>query len=177
MNKPAVKILLATVAMYCFGFLYWGLSGAPYKTWKQAPDDVAAGQALLQHFPESGLYHVPSINHPEKEREELFRRGPVGFVKIRRPGRELHDVSIMINGFLLSLAASALLWLVLKKSALTTYGSRLVFVALLGVTASVMIDGGDVVWWQTPILWKLAQGVYNVGAWIMAGLVLARADA
>jgi len=50
--------------MYVWGFLYWGGANPfPYQAWKQTPDDVAAGQALLEHFSESGTYYVGAPPH------------------------------------------------------------------------------------------------------------------
>jgi hypothetical protein len=48
------------------------------------------------------------------------------------------------------------------------------FVALAAVAASVMIDGGDVVWWSIAPMWKAHQAVYNILAWVVAGAVLCR---
>jgi hypothetical protein len=176
-KRALVGVLLATLAMYFFGFLFWGATTLPYRTWKIAPDDEAAQRALLTHFPESGTYHVPAPTaHDEKRRRELFERGPVGFVHIDRDGRPMEDPAILIGGFVLNLVVVALLALILWRvlPALPTYRSRVGFLALLGLTAAIMIDGGSAIWWGLAWQWKVVQGLYDVGAWIVAGLVLAK---
>jgi hypothetical protein len=177
MRKPVLAVLLASLAAYFFGFLFWGATTAPYSAWKKAPDDVAAGEALLRHFPESGTYYVPSTTaHPPARLEELFQKGPVGFVHIDRDGRPLHDGSTMAWGFVQTAVTMALLALVLARvrRSLPSYGARVGFVALLALTAAMMYEGGEIVWWQLPAAWELVQAAYNVGAWIVGGAVLAR---
>ena len=56
MTRTVLAALAAAFAMYVLGFAYWGVNSLPYGTWKQTPDDEAAGRALLEHFPESGTY-------------------------------------------------------------------------------------------------------------------------
>jgi hypothetical protein len=100
----------------------------------------------------------------------------VGFVHIDRDGRPVHDVAMMIRGFLLTVAVTALIALLLSRvrASLPDYMSRVSFVTLLGATASLLHDGGDTVWWALPEDWQAAKAAYNVGAWVVAGLVLAR---
>ena len=58
MKNLGIGIVLAAVAIFFWGFLYWGLNPLPSGSWKQTNDDVAAGKALLEHFPESGSKSV-----------------------------------------------------------------------------------------------------------------------
>jgi hypothetical protein len=176
MKGRVVSVLLAAVAVYVFGFLYWGLSPFPYMAWKQPPDEAAARQALRQHFPVSGTYYLPSRASLPAEREPMFKQGPVGFVHIDVDGRPMHDVSIMIRGFILTVMICALIATILSRvaPALPDYTARVGFITLLGATASLLHDGGDTVWWALPEGWQAAKAAYNVGAWIVAGLVLAR---
>jgi hypothetical protein len=171
-----IAVLLASIAVYVFGFLYWGVSPLPYIAWKATPDDAAAQQALRQHFPVSGTYFIPSRKHSGEEQAKLFQQGPVGFVHIHRDGRPVHDVAIFIRGFILTVATSALIALILARTrtAFPDYTSRVGFVSLLGATASLLHEGGDTVWWALPEDWQSAKAAYNVGVWVVSGLVLAR---
>lgn len=176
MIKSAIAIVLATVSMYVWGFLYWGgANPLPYQSWKQTKDDVAAGKALLEHFPETGTYYLPGMNHDAETKAKLFEDGPVGFVHITaRDGRPMVDPSIMIAGFVLNLIVVILLYLTLNQAAgsLPGYGSRLKLVALFALTAVVLIDCGDAIWWQIPWEWKIHVAFYNFSAFLVAGLVL-----
>ncbi len=84
--------------------------------WKQAKDDVSAGQSLLQHFPEAGTYYVPASTHDPETLERLFQKGPIALVHmISSSGRPVMDPSIMIQGFLLNLVVIVLIGLLLRR--------------------------------------------------------------
>ena len=176
MKRQIIGVVLATVAVYMWGFLYWGASTIPYSGWQTTKDDAAAGKALLEHFPVSGTYYVPGVYIAEETRNRLSEAGPVAFVHIQREGRPVMDPSIMLNGFLLTLVTACLISVLLKRAlpALGSYAERVGFVALVGVTAVVMIDFGDAVWWKIPWGWKIYQIFYDLVAWVIAGLVLAK---
>ncbi len=170
-------ILLSTLAMFLWGMVYWGFSPLPYTAWKSSPDDVEAGKALREHFPESGTYYVPAMHHEAATLDRLYEQGPVAFVHLTsRDGRPRNEPSVMIKGLLLILVGVTLLALLLRKAApaLPTYGSRVRLIALTGLAAAVLIDVGDSVWWYIPIAWKVHQALYDFSAWTVAGLVLAR---
>ena len=159
MKRQIIGVVLATVAVYMWGFLYWGASTIPYSAWQSTNDDAAAGKALLEHFPVSGTYYVPGMYNDEETRTKLSDAGPAAFVHIQREGRPVVDPSIMLNGFLLTLVTVCLISVLLKKAlpALASYTERVGFVALAGLTAVVMIDFGDAVWWKIPWGWKIYQ--------------------
>jgi hypothetical protein len=177
MKRFILGVVLAALAMFLWGMLYWAVNPLPYTTWKKATDDVEAGQALLKYFPENGTYYIPGMYHDDATKARLFEQGPVAFVHmLRREGRPMMDPSIMIKGIVLYLVVAFLLGWLLRMAlpGLPSYGRRVLFMALLAFTAAVMIDMGDAVWWYIPLNWKIQQGLYNFSALLVAGLVLAK---
>jgi hypothetical protein len=176
MKRTALGIALASLAMYVWGFLFWGLSGLGYKSWKATTHDPAAQRALLDHFPESGTYYVPAMSHDRRELETLFSNGPVAFVHLIREGRPLADPSIMIQGFVLYLGVATLMAAILRKAGPALAGSRERFTQLLlvGIFAALLVDVGDAVWWKIPWAWKLTQAGYNIVAVAVGSAVLVR---
>jgi hypothetical protein len=177
MKRFYLGVVLAALAMFVWGMVYWGANPLPYTAWKHATDDVAASQALLQYFPENGTYYIPGMYHDKATLAKLFQQGPVAFVHmLRREGRPMMDPSIMGKGIVLYLIVSFLLaWLVrLALPGLPTYGSRLKLVCVAALVAVLMIDMGDQVWWYIPFAWKLQQGLYNFSDLLIGGLVLAK---
>lgn len=158
-----------------FGFAYWGASTVPYATWQQAPDDRAAGAALLAHFPESGVYYVPGNAHAMEERNQLFEQGPTGFVILDRDGRPAFDTAIMAGGFVLNGVVVALLALLLRLTlpAAPGYGQRLLVATTAGAIGVLLINFGDIVWWAIPAPWVIAQAAYNFAGVVLAGAILA----
>ncbi len=176
MQRFLVGAVLAWVALNAWGMLVWGFG--PYRTmlWLSAKEDVTVGRQLLEQFPERGTYYVPSFSQEPEETEALFSSGPVAFVHMLSPqGRPMHDSSIMIKGFVLNACVVLLIALLLQRTskALPRYVDRVKVAALVGVTAAVLIDCGDAVWWQISWSWKLYQAAYNASAPLVVGLVLA----
>ncbi|NUM52960.1 MAG: hypothetical protein HUU46_04890 [Candidatus Hydrogenedentes bacterium] len=174
MWRTVLGVLAASIAIYLWGFLYWGAVGVQTWVWKNPVDGAAAQRALSEIFPEEGTYYVPSPGQPDWEKH--MSTGPLAFVHmIDRDGRPIVDPSIMLKGFILYLVTVAVLALMMRAAlpALPTYGSRVYFVALAGLVSMLLVDIGEHVWWVLPFRWKLVQGVYNFGAWLLAGAVLA----
>ena len=174
MKRTILGIVLATIACYFFGFLYWGLNPLPYSAWKQTADDTAAGQALLEHFPESGTYYIPGMHNDEATLSRLHEAGPLAFVHITREGKPVMQPDVMASGFLLTFATTVLIALLLKFAdpVLPSYASVVKFTALAGLAATVMIDFGDSVWWHISWAWKLHMAAYHITSWIITGLVI-----
>ncbi|CAM2065263.1 hypothetical protein SCOR_07780 [Sulfidibacter corallicola] len=167
-------IVAAALAMYVWGMIYWGLSPLPYLTWHQTRDDVAAGQALREHFPEQGTYYLPGEHHGPEAKAELYDKGPIAFVHVTAPdGRPVHEPWVLVKGLVLCLSVAFLLAMVFRIGDIQAVGARLRVGLLAGAAATIMIDGGDMVWWYLPWDWKMAQAVYNLSAWFLTSLVLA----
>lgn len=173
-------ILAASVALYMWGFVYWGMG--PYATmiWKQANDGSAAAEALKTHFPENGVYMVPAMANGDamlspEEMEQQFSAGPVAMVHMTAvDGRPAFAPSIMIGGAVANLAFIVVVAVLLRMVAtsLPRYLDRVQFVAVAGLACAVLSSGGDVAWWQIDVAWMVYVGVYLVSAWIVVGLTL-----
>jgi hypothetical protein len=169
--RALLGVLAAAVAMYVFGFAYWGASAFPYTPWLETKDDAAAGQALLEHFPESGVYYIPGNSN--EDRTALYDAGPVGFVYIDVDGRPEFDPGIMVRGFLLNgVIAALLLWLFRLTGVEPSHGSRIQLAALVALIFVAVVHVGDVVWWVMPAGWELSRAFYNFAAFVLGAAVL-----
>jgi hypothetical protein len=171
--KKALRILLAGVAIYCWGFVFWGLSPLPYQAWLQADDD-AAQPALRELFPKAGTYYIPGRAHSEAEMASLFERGPIAMVHMADvDGRPMMDPSIMAIGFGLCIFTAALIALVVARFS-GPYAERMKGVVVLAFAASFAVHLGDVVWWSVSLDWKVWSMIYDFAGWAIAGAILAR---
>ncbi len=177
MRSTAIGVLLATLALFAWGMLYWGANPAPYTAWQQTRDDAAAGRAILQYFPVTGTYYLPGLYNDAETRTKLHEHGPVAFVHVTaRDGRPEFAPAIFVKGLALDLGVVLLLaWLMHQAGpALPGYGDRVKLAAAAGLLAALLVDLGDVVWWSIPWQWKLHQALYSFTAVLVPGLVLAR---
>jgi hypothetical protein len=87
-------------------------------------------------------------------------------------GRPALDPRIMIQGFLLNVVAIGLIALVLRAANLPSYGSRVCLASLAGLASAVLIDLGDVAWWQFDPAWQLYRAGYHLTFWMIAAAIL-----
>ena len=175
MMRPVIGIVLASVILYVWGFVVWGMGPYPTMIWKQAENTEETQNALREHFPKNGTYFVPGTAQEEDVVSEQFRSGPVAFVHMLKvDGREAMDPSIMINGFIANCVLIVFIAILIHmvSPALPTYSERVKFTAIAGLACSILTDIGDSVWWQIDWGWSLYRGFYHVTTWIVTGLVL-----
>ncbi len=178
MKTLFVGSLLAAVAMFIFGAVYWS-SPVVSMGAREVADDAAAQAILKETFPETGIYWIPGMTLYAQDTERynaLHEAGPVAMINIvHEPGPPMAPATF-IAGFLHEWVVCFLIGLLLLKvaPALPTYGSRVGFVTLAGVVMAVFVDLGAVIWWRMPLAVQIADGLYNVVAWLLAALVMAR---
>lgn len=170
--------LLAAVAMFIFGAVYW--SSPIVGAGSRDIDNDAAVQAMLKEtFPETGIYHVPGIDLYAEDAETynaMHEAGPVAMINIiHQPGPPMPP-GTYVAGFLHEWLVCFLIGLLLMRAApaLPSYGARVGFVTFAGLVMALFVNVGAVIWWRMPVALEIADAVYSVVAWLLAGLVLAR---
>ncbi|MGB5208967.1 MAG: hypothetical protein WBO47_06105 [Gammaproteobacteria bacterium] len=175
MGRFILGTFLAALAMFTWGFVFYGISPVMSAV-VQNVDDNAATQAMMrEHFRESGTYFLPSPSLPPEQMGALHQAGPLALITIRQEGAPAMDPMLMGAGFAHQWVTCLLLALLLTKvtSSLGGYWGRVGFVALAGFTAAFFIDYGTTIWWYGDRSFALANLTHNTVAWIVAGLVLA----
>jgi len=175
MSKVILGSLLAAIVMFVFGAVVW-MSPYPYKAFSQTADDQAAGQALLQNFPETGNYIVPGMSDDKAKMESLHTAGPIAFVALQREGGPMMNPKYLGLGFLQYFVAMLFAGSILRRvaSALPTYGSRVGLVTLIGLIVAVLGHLSLPVWWKAPWPFFLVVAVYGTVSTLLGGLVLAK---
>jgi hypothetical protein len=175
MGKVLIGAVVAGFALFVWGFLFWGISGVPISAMSKTADDAAAGQALLQHFPETGTYYIPGPQNPEDARRAMHEAGPIAFVYFNREGRPEMSASVLIVGFLHGVVFAFLVGFALHLlgTALPGYGDRVKLVAVVGLASSIWGPIGGIIWWYFPADWQLWVVVSDFVSWLILGLVLA----
>jgi hypothetical protein len=174
MKKFVLAPALAALAMFVFGFLYWGATTLPYRVLATAGDDSATALALGKIFPVTGTYLVPGMNTPEPQRAELFKRGPFALVHFVKEGMLEMDPALLAQGYVHEFVLCLILAIMLCKAApsFKCFSCRVKFSAVVGLVVATC-GLGDSIWWHHALSWQLVQGLYNLVAFIAAGVVLA----
>ena len=168
--KTIIGIIVTTIVLYFWGYLYWNISDLPGEILQQTPNDEQAQAALKEHFPETGAYFVPGFQHEAEEMARLSATGPSGFIHItHEPGTEIET---LISGFVLILVVVALLALLFRVANATEFRDFVRLSIVAGLVAVVAIDGGNMIWFQYPVGWTVLQGIYDFTVWLIAGHML-----
>lgn len=175
--------LLAAVAMIIWGFIYWVALPFGASSISTLPNEDTVRATLSQNLTASGAYVFPGMDPNAADKaaaEKSFREksvaGPVGLLIYKKEGGEPMAPATIVTGFVHEFIAAVLMGILLAMAlpALPIYGQRVLFVFVGGVFAAYAIDSGYYNWWSFPIGFTLANGIYTVLAWLIAGLILAR---
>ncbi len=170
MKNLFLGTFLAGLALFMWGFIYYGISGIPYSLLGTSNDTVAL--SLKEQFPADGAYIFPDPGTDNME--ELQKRGPIATVHIKRNG-VASPMAMMgtgfIHGWLYCLLLAILLKQICKK---TAYWGRVGFVVLAGVAGSFLARFGDAIWWHQSWSWQFSNFAYTAVGTAIAGLILAK---
>ncbi len=188
----ALAVLVATIVVFMWGFLFWGVSGLPEMGVSKVEDPASAGIALVEHFPNNGIYFVPGYS-PEVEDDEvgggdlaanaenmeefskLHKAGPLAIVYMTSiTGGPVMDFGVMYSGFChIMLTCIFLAFLLgLIGSALPTRWRRVRFYLFVGFFCAFYCYVGEAVWWRYPWNWQMLTALYNWVAISLGGIVI-----
>ena len=176
--------ILGGLTAFIWSSISWEVLG-----WHEKPmlafqneDEVAA--VIASHAPQSGIYLLPGAPLPEGLTAEQkkavqatqmakMQKGPIVFAAVRTGGFGSYARGLVIQ--LLSLMAAALLltWLVLQTSGLS-YARRVVFLAVVGLASSVIVDLPNWNWWGFSGTYTVVNLVDFTLMWMFAGFVIAK---
>ena len=177
MKKFLLAPFLAALAMFVWGFVYWGTPhNFPYKTLQRTADDGATAEAISKLLPATGAYLLPSPLLGEEKMNELAKRGPAVEVHIMKEGYGGAEMGkIMGIGFAQNFVIALLLAIMLTglSKAFRFWTCRVKFCAFLGLL--VMIgELSPAIWWHHSLAWTFANAFYVFMLLTIAGLVLAK---
>lgn len=179
MVRLVIGALLAAMLQFCWGAAFWAILAGRVGLYQQAAQEDHVTSVLQQSIHESGHFFLP---HPsgmsatdesvKKATEERYKTGPVIEIVYRAHGIDkLTTFSVGYAHFVASsFLAGVLLWL--AYPGLPAYGARVLFVTLAGVFAGFAINLADPIWFHHPWTFAVWKFGFEVGCWLLAGLVL-----
>jgi len=184
------KILLAGlvggIVIYIWGIISHLVLPLGMVGIRQVPNEQMVVSALRESIQESGFYFFPGWEHSpnmtEEEQkaamqrwEEKIRQGPNGILIYTPEGQSPVSASQMLIELLSNIAGALVAAFLLARavSGIAGFGGRVLFVALLGLFASLAIDVSYWNWYSFPGSFTLAALIDQVVGWGLAGLPLA----
>lgn len=111
------------------------------------PHEDVVMLAMRGTINEPGIYIFPGIdvtkqNDPAEQKRyaEKFQKGPTGLIIFQPGGKEFSFPKLLVNQFLFQLMAAFVVTVLLSMSAVPSYVQRVLFVALVAVFGSLVID-------------------------------------
>ena len=165
--------LLGGLAAFAWSTISWEVIGWHGKTMLGFRNDEEVAAVISSHTLEDGTYLLPYASPPDAKLMERMQRGPIVVASVRRGG--FGSVARVMTIQVLSLFAAAFLltWLLLHTCELS-YLRRVLFLAAVGLAASVIVDLPNWNWWGFSAPFTAVNLADNTLTWLLAGLVIAK---
>ena len=178
----------AGVAMFVWGWVFWGVIGMVFSPFKPIPGggEKAILAAVTAAFSESAVYRFPfpaagdqggSEEASASNWMDQQREGPIFEIVYHADGDPPMNPKMFALGFFHMWFTAFVVALIMNQfsasARLSTYRDRLVFVIILGLVSALWTDTGRYIWFYHPCSHELFHAVYHISGMIVAGLVLA----
>ena len=182
MIRATIGVVLGAVVMFFWGFVFWTMTPVPMLILNPLPNEASVVSILQSQNLPAGHYIAPTpdeaaykIDPVKAEAEAMEKRtkGPIMTIIYQPGGCEMGMT--MGLGFVHMLISSAFMAVLLYLAApgLMNFGSRWLFVTLVGAFAAVNIHLGNPVWFQHTWLHAGAMAGFETVSWVLAGVPLA----
>lgn len=182
------SVILGTLLGGVWAFIWSSISWEVLRWHEQGiysfQNDEEVSAVIASHSTQSGNYILPGRPPKEgmtpgqkkaAEATQLARmqKGPMMFAAVRRGGFGSFAKGMIAQFLILAAGAFLLTWLVLQTSGLS-YGKRVVFLAVVGLAASVVSDLPNWNWWGFSGAYTAVMVADSTLTWLFAGLVIAK---
>jgi len=163
--------LLGGLTALVWSNISWELIGWHEKSLRTFQKDEEVAAVISSHTVGDGTYLMPFGT--SKEAQARMAKGPIVLAAVRRGG--LGSVGRLFAVQIAALFAIAFLltWLLLHTSGLS-YPRRVMFLAVVGLTASAIVDLPNWNWWGFSTSFTAVNVADNVLTCLFTGLVIAK---
>ena len=167
--------LLVALVLWVWSTLFYVVSPVPYYTMSETADDLAAGQALLDHFPETGTYILPGRYNSDEVRSQMRNSGPVATIYFNRNGSPEASVTKILIGTFNSICIGVLIGLamLMLNRHTTDYWSHVAIGSMFGIAYTAYPRFADIIWSDFPYGYQLMMIFSDGFSWILAVMVMA----
>jgi hypothetical protein len=169
---------------FLWSSISWELIGWHEKTMVAFHNQDEVSAVIASHASEDGTYILPSTPPtagmtPEQKKNVMaavmqkMQTGPIMVAGVRRGGFGSYSRTLIIQLLSLMAAAFLLTWLLLQTSGLS-YARRVIFLAIVGLAASVIVDLPNWNWWGFSGAYTAVNLADSMLTWLVAGLVIAK---
>lgn len=163
------------VVLWAWSTLFYVISPIPYYTMSATTDDLAAGEALLEHFPVTGTYILPGRYNSAEVRSQMRNNGPVATIYIQRDGSPEASLTKVLMGTFNSIVIGLLIGvaMLLLNRHTTRYRDHVVIGSAFGIAYTAYPRFADIIWSDFPPGYQLMMIFSDGFSWILAVMVMA----
>jgi hypothetical protein len=187
-GKMTKSLVLGTIlgglAAFVWSSISWELLGWHEKTMVNFQNEDEVSAVIASHATKDGTYILPAtppsegMNSDQKKEMQAalvakMKTGPIMVAAVRRGGFGSPSRAMITQLLCMMAAAFLLTWLLLQTSGLS-YTRRVVFLAVAGLAASVIVDLPNYNWWGFSGAYTAVNLADSTVTWLLAGLVIAK---
>jgi hypothetical protein len=171
------------IVIFIWGFISHAVLPLGEAGIKSLPNEEAILTAMRENIKEHSVYLFPgfgeSNNLTPEQQEELkkkWEQGPTGFLVYNPQGTGAMSPKQLVTELLTNIIAALIAAFLLSQAAgtLTGMGSRVLFVALIGLVPFFSVEASYWNWYGFPMSFALAALVDQVVGFALAGAVMAK---
>jgi len=168
--------VVAAVAMFVLGFIFFGLLGS-IPVGDVGDRQAAAIQSVLaanMNNDGASTALVPSGSGVVQQR--MYIDGPIAMIHYNPNGFAVNDSGAMLGGFIHMLISALILGAALftLSGHVREFAARLSIIALFGIAASFYMHLGNPIWWHQGWLFHGYAFFADAVSFIVAGAIIAR---
>ena len=176
--------ILGGLAAFVCSSVSWEVIGWHEKTMVGFQNEHEVSAVITSHATQDGTYMLPNMPPtagmtPEQKKSALaallqkMQAGPIMVAAVRRGGFGSYGRGLIVQLLSLMAAAFLLTWLLLQTTGLSC-ARRVVFLAIVGLAASVIADLPNWNWWGFSGAYTAVNLADSTLTWLVAGLVIAK---
>ncbi len=181
MKKILLTGLTAGIVITIWQFAAWMILPFHKDTIKPLSNEESVTVVLENSITEEGVFSIPyspqQMDNQEevKKWEEKIRSGPIATIFYRRTGDDPAMTSQFIIGIIIQIIAAMIAaWLLSRSTAVSqSYISRVCYVGILGIFASIITHVSYWNWMYFPFKYTTAMMSDLIIGWIIGGFVIA----
>jgi hypothetical protein len=178
--------LVGGIILFAWGAIAWMVAPLYSAQFKVLPNEDAVRAVLREGVTEHAMFGVPGMDYSRQRQAsdhqamcdafmQKHREGPVALLVVDPRGSDPMAPAVFLRGVGLQVLVALIgAWLLAKAgTGLAGYGSRVQFVTVLGLFASLLIDGAYWNWFSFPASYTVTALADHTIGWLLVGLALA----
>ena len=174
MARVIIGALVATIAMFFIGFIFFGTPLARLGTASLDDSQAAAvQQAMAANLPRTGTYTVPGVDTPQQT--NMYSRGPIATVHYNTNGFAAFDATALVKGLVLNFLVALLIGAALIgiDRRVPDLGSRARVAVIIAVAAAAFTHLGEPIYWHNDWGHFIYLFIADALALAAAGIIIA----